>query len=54
MQVYQQFNVDVVPPAFNFIKNECPAQVFTYEFFLKKNWNRNVIKNDTLPQLFFL
>ena len=22
MQVYRQFNVDVVPPAFNFIKNE--------------------------------
>ena len=53
MQVYQQFNVDVVPPAFNFIKNESPALAFTYEFW-KKNSNRNVIKNVTPAQLFFL
>ena len=28
---YQQFDVDIVPPAYNFFKNKTPAQVFSYE-----------------------
>ena len=32
-KVYQQFDVDIVPPAWNFIKNETPAQVFPCESF---------------------
>ena len=32
MRVYQQFHVDVVPPACNFIKNKTPEQVFPSEF----------------------
>ena len=29
MQGYQQFDVDIVPQACNFIKSETPAQVFS-------------------------
>ena len=29
MKAHQQFDVDIVPPACNFIKNETRAQVFT-------------------------
>ena len=32
MQVYQQFDVDVVPPACIFIKNKTPTQVFSCGF----------------------
>ena len=32
MQVYQQFDTDMVLPAGNFIKNKTPAQVFYCEF----------------------
>ena len=33
MQIYELFDVDNVPAAHNFIKNENPPQVFSYEFF---------------------
>ena len=33
MQVYQQLDVDIVPPICNFIKNETPPLVFSCEFF---------------------
>ena len=32
MQLYQQFDVDIVTPACNFIKNETPEQEFSKEF----------------------
>ena len=33
MEVYQQFDVDNLPPACNCIKNESPAQLFFHGFF---------------------
>ena len=33
VQVCQQFDVDIVPPASNVIKNETPTQVFSCGFF---------------------
>ena len=32
MQVYQQFDINSVLPARNFIKNETPVQMFSHEF----------------------
>ena len=32
MQLYQRFDVDVVPPACNFIKNKILAHMFPFEF----------------------
>ena len=32
MPLYQQFDVDIVPAACNFIKNEAPSQVLSCEF----------------------
>ena len=32
MQVNEWFGVDFVPPIYNIIKNEIPAQVFSQEF----------------------
>ena len=32
MQAYQQFDVDIVPPACNFIKNKCLSQGFSCEY----------------------
>ena len=37
MQVYQQFDANIVPPAYSFIKIETPAQVFSCEFWKKKS-----------------
>ena len=51
MQVYQQLDIDIVPPACNFIKNETPAQMFPCEFcvfFSACNLN----KNSATAQLF--
>ena len=31
MEVYQYFDVDIVPPACNFIKDKTPAQLFSCE-----------------------
>ena len=46
MQVYEQFHVDIMPPACNFIKKEIPAQVFA------KFSTCNVIKNETPEHMF--
>ena len=32
MQVYQQFDVDIKAPAWNFIKTQTPAHVFSVNF----------------------
>ena len=48
-QCYQWFDVDAVPPSYNFIKNYTPAKMFTFEFcgfyeaaalLKKKIWQR--------------
>ena len=33
MQVYQHFDVDIVPPVCKFIRKETPAQMLTCKFF---------------------
>ena len=51
MQVYQQLDIVIVPPACNFIKNEAPAQVYPCkfcEFFSACNF----IKNATTAPVF--
>ena len=50
MQVYQQFDVDIVPSACDLIKSEAPAHTFLANF-----WNFpvcNFIKNKTPAQVF--
>ena len=32
MQVYQRFDVDVMPPPWNFVKNKTPPKSFSCEF----------------------
>ena len=34
MQVYQQFEVDIVPATWSVIKNETPIQVFSCELYV--------------------
>ena len=59
MQVYQQLNVDIVPPAYDFIKNETRVQVFSYEFckIFKNTFFvehlRRVASNDMIIVRFF-
>ena len=51
MQVYQQFDVNMVPPACSLIKNETPAQVFFLRI-LRNVSAGNYIKNNNPAQVF--
>ena len=47
MQMHQQFHVDIVPPACNFIKKETPAQLFSSKFC---KISKNIYLAECLPR----
>ena len=51
MEVYQQFDVDVVSPVCIFIRNETPAKVLSYGF-LETFSVSDFIKTETSAQVF--
>ena len=53
MKLYQQFDVDVICSASNFIKNKTPAQVFSSEFWeIFQPAILQPTKNKSPPQVF--